>query len=382
MRLRIARGLAAHDLPAGYEDVVGLAVEAQRAVESGADDAADLSMRELEAIQSAEMHLGHRIHKGHPLHNHGVAILGADVEAARTFFHAALVEDIRTESGLTETPARMTLQELYGEPTVMLERLAELAVRTTGDPLSLARRFEKGEELPPYRGFRRKWRPLSALDGIQREALVFVGGAHANPAGIMALRRAVLAENLSPAVVLEFEDFTDNAYEKSKTIMSRCSLVLLDVLFETGWNHELHIAAELRLPVFGGYLAWSGGDPPHANAMTKGFEAISGTKLVGATEPETMMREARRWLRQHVAGMPSSAPVTELVSAAGTATPLAISSNIGFADPGGVPTIMSTKSGLAFATSADVKVFAGTIDSSGRMTNRGKRRDPHRDEPL
>ena len=334
-----------------------------------------LSLRELSLLQQAEVVLGRRVHKGHPLHNYGAATLRSDQQKARQFFHAALIEDIRTAGGLTNTPARLTLQALYGEPNPMLGRLVALALDSTGDPLRLARRFERTEALPPYRGFRAGWKKLSWLDTVPSELLVFVGGAHAHQAGIMALRDAVIAEGFIPVVVMEFEDFVPNASRKSQTLMQRCRAVLLDVTIETpGWALELTFVKQLKVPRFGTFMAWSAADPPHAGDMTKGFEEELGIDLVAFTDPATMVAETRRWLREHVPVTSGLLQTDYFTPAPGTAGSAAYSSNARFvmSDSGAVPATLVYAP--AVPTTADQRLFANRVRERSVDTEAGPKR--------
>ena len=260
-----------------------------------------LCERELEILRAAEAATGHRVHKGHALHNLGAATLGDDPDQARALFHAAYVEDARTSPteplNLGQTPACQTLAEMYGESRDLLDRLAHQARDTTGDPLELARAFQAGEELPLCRGFRRLWRKLESLDGVPAERLVFVAGSHGLPDRMLALRRAVAEVGLDPVLVIEFEDF-DDPFTKSRTLLLRCGAALFDVSFpNSGWEMELVMAREHGLPFWAGHVAFTAFDRPHMWAMTSGLLEKVGIVPVGAPDDDALRREAAVWLR-------------------------------------------------------------------------------------
>jgi hypothetical protein len=328
MDLRMARGDQALVLPELLAGKVrALAREVDVTIDRDRDHAAELSAQELDLYVKAEAEVGHRLHKGHALHNLAAAILPADPERARTHFHAAYIEDVRTALDVAEvrtTPARQTLQEMYSETPALLGRLESRARDSTTDPLELASAFETDETpLPSYRGFRRGSRKLESLDRFPRDRLIFVAGSHALPDRMLALRDAVLAERLVPVVVIEFEDFIANAYVKSDTLMERCGAVVFDVSFgAAGWDHELHIANRLGLPRFAGLVAWSTADAVHTDAMTKGFLDLIVVEPVATTTDEQLAAEARAWLRGQGSLRPALTPETEAltpIGAAGTA---------------------------------------------------------------
>jgi hypothetical protein len=337
--LENAQGAAALAVP---DAVTTIAMATDAAMDADLSRAADLALEELELIHRAEREAGHRLHKGHALHNHGAAIIATDSAAARRFFYAAFVEDVRTFPDDTQQqwPSRRTIQELWGDTSPALARLADLGRDNTHSPLTVAERYETTEEdLPPFRGGA-MWgvRKLKVLDGLDPNQLVFVGGGYAAPEGIVALRQAVGEVHLTPVVVAEFEDF-DEPYRKSEALMKRCSLGLVDVSRpEAGWREEIPIAEHLGLPLFIGHIAWSSGDAPHLNDMTAGKLKSLALKSVGTVSSAQLRSEAAKWLRAQLALRPvGSGPryvMPDLgTSAIGTATrEFAIGSNTPFPD--------------------------------------------------
>jgi hypothetical protein len=305
MDLEIAWGAAALAVP---EAVTKIAMATDAAMDAYLSQAAELALEELEALREAEREAGHRLHKGHALHNHGAAIIAADSATARRFFYAAYVEDIRTFPDDPEQgwPSRRTIQSLWGDTDAALGRLADLGRDNTEDPLVVAERYETTEEgLPPFRGGA-MWgvRKVKVLDHLDPSQLVFVGGGYASPEGIVALRLAVADVDLIPVVVAEFEDF-DKAYPKSETLMGRCSLGLIDVSrSEAGWREEIDIAERLGVPLFVGHIAWSSGEPPHLNDMAAGNLERLALKSVATVSAAQLRIEAAKWLRAHVALRP------------------------------------------------------------------------------
>ena len=300
----MARGDEARAVPTELAAELAEVVQAaNEAVNRDQPLARELCRRELEIYQVAEEASGQRVHKGHALHNLGAAILADSAEEARTLFHAAFVEDVRTDSrklpDLSGSVARQTLSEMYGEPLSLLARLVARARDTTGDPIELARAFETEEApLPAYRGFRRGWRKLDQLDGIPPEELVFVAGAYALPDRILALRRAVIDVGLTPVVVIEFEEFAD-PYAKSETLLSRCGAVLFDVSFAAaGYTYELPMTNDRGVPCWAGYVSWSTDEQPHAWDMTKGLFQRMGLEPVAAVDTDQLRVEAVAWLRR------------------------------------------------------------------------------------
>lgn len=314
MDLRMARGDEARALPTELTaELAEVAQAANEAINRDQPLAQELCRRELEIYRAAEEASGQRTHKGHALHNLGAAILADSAEQARTLFHAAFVEDVRTDSrelpDMSGSVARQTLAEMYGEPRSLLVRLEARARDTTGDPIELARAFETEEApLPAYRGFRRGWRKLDQLGGIPPEELVFVAGAHALPDRILALRRAVIEVGLTPVVVIEFEEFAD-PYTKSETLLSRCGAVLFDVSFAAaGYTYELPMTNDRGVPRWAGYVSWSTDEPPYAWDMTKGLFQRMGLEPVAAVDTDQLRAEAVAWLRRQTGLISRPAP--------------------------------------------------------------------------
>jgi len=301
----MVRGREATAVPEEFlAELAEVAAEADLATDHDQALAAALSQHELSIYRAIETATGRRVHKGHALHNLGAAIMADDAEEARAFFHAAFVEDVRTDPAepvaLTASPARQTLAEMYGETARLLNRLEAQARDTTGDPVDLARAFEASEApLPPYRGFRRGWRKLTELDGVPASELVFVAGAHALPDRMLALRQAVTEAGLRPVVVIEFDDFDSNPYVKSETLIRRCGAVVFDVSFSSaGYVYEMTMARSLGLPRWAGYVGWSAGDSPHSWEMTQGLEAVMTLNPVGTIDNDQLRLEATAWLRE------------------------------------------------------------------------------------
>ncbi len=289
------------ELAVELEDV---ARAADLAANSDPELARALCERELEILRVAEEATGHRVHKGHALHNLGAATLALDPAKARHLFHAAYAEDVRTSStevtNILPTPAGQTLAEMYGKSRDLLNRLAREARDTTSDPMELARAFGGSEDLPPYRGFRRLWRNQESLDGVPAEQLVFVAGSHGFPDRMLALRRAVVEVGLDPVLVIEFEDFGD-AFTKSRTLLLRCGAALFDVSFpNSGWQMELVLAREHEVPFWAGHVAFTAFDLPHMWSMTSGLLGTLGVEPVAAPDDDALRREAVAWLRGRV----------------------------------------------------------------------------------
>jgi hypothetical protein len=299
--LGMARGNDAYAVPAPYErDVVTISVQLDRALEIDLAEAERLAKDELEILGQAEQATGHRLHKGHALHNLGVAIVTRDPELARRYFRAALVEDVRTDPGGGSELARRMLVELYGELAASIEELGKRGVDTTEDPLEVAVRFDE-EEGPfgIYRGLRQGTYPVSSLDGVGMDQLVFVGGAHAEPDRILALRDAVAEIGLRPVVVIEFEDFTDNAYTKSRALMERCGRAVFDLTrSDAGQVLEIPMARGIPVPLFAGWVGNSTQADLFASAMTKGLLREMGVIPVAAVANEQLKEAARTWLRR------------------------------------------------------------------------------------
>lgn len=140
------------------------------------------SSLELGLIEQAEQRAGRSLHKGHALHNLGVAVYAADPPGARVYFMAAHVEDARTwvnrrpRSGFLA--ARM-LRLLFDFSTYKVGRLARMARFAPNlPPLRVARQFAEQEWLPPFEDPLPGSRPAAELEAIDPFDRVFIGGSY------------------------------------------------------------------------------------------------------------------------------------------------------------------------------------------------------------
>ncbi|MGD8487008.1 MAG: hypothetical protein PVH07_10255, partial [Chloroflexota bacterium] len=224
-------------------------------------------------------------------------------DRARTFFHAALAEDVRTHPSASMEDlgsARDVLLDLYQERQSALRELARRARESTTDPIELAAAFEheQGPDLGTYDGLRAEWRDEGELAGIGTEALVFIAGTHALPHHIKSLSRAVQDAGLRPVVVMEYRSrLDDNDYSKSERFMRRCGRAVFDLSFLTGQMLELPMAVKLQVPFFAGYVAASVRAPLHGSGMVPGLLEEAGVEPEAVVDAAQLREAARAWLR-------------------------------------------------------------------------------------
>lgn len=327
----MVRGARALRVPAGIAEV---ARAVDRTIGTDPTAARVLAERELEMLMALEKRTGRRVHKGHALHNIAVAIVAIDSDRARTYFHAAHAEDARTFPRRAPKTwawlARRMLQDLYGERSSGTRALEGVARDSVEDPLRLAAAFEadQGPDLGTYRGLIGGWRDETELDTFSRDDLVFVGGSHANPDHMRALRQAVVDVGLEPVVVIEFRDRPgDNPHVKSERLMARCGRALFDLSFSTGQILELPMALAAELPAFVGFIGGSVRAELHASDMTKGLLARAGIEPEATVGTEQLREAARAWLRGTGIARPSLAsrsllaPAGAIELAPGSASP-------------------------------------------------------------
>jgi hypothetical protein len=257
-----------------------------------------IAREEYELYLEAERLGGKRLHKGHPLHNVGVAIYAIRTDEARTYFHAAHAEDVRTYG--TEDPgllARRMLLDLFGEPVTDLEELAELARASDEDPLTLARRFEDAHgPFAAYIGLSAGWRKESDLDPYGAHQLVFCAGAHSQPDRLKAIADGVRDAGLQPVIVMEFENLEgENEYAKSLRLLDRCALAAFDMSAQSGQLMEMTIAERSGKPFFYGYVSNDPLEKPHGSRMPQGAAASAGTKPTAFRSNEELRALVRAW---------------------------------------------------------------------------------------
>jgi len=170
------------------------------------------------------------------------------------------------------------------------------------------------------------WR--GRVDAFSRDDLVFVGGSHADPDHMRALREAVVDVGLEPIVVIEFRDQPkDNPHSKSERLMGRCGQAIFDLSFSTGQILELPMAVAAGMPTFVGFIGPSVRADLHASDMTKGLLKRTGIEPEATVGADQLREAARAWLRRSrttrpsLASLPPLRPSGTIASAPGSASP-------------------------------------------------------------
>lgn len=220
------------------------------------------SGEELALIQQAEQMAGHPLHKGHPLHNVGVAVYAADPPGARAYFMAAHVEDART--WVNRRPrhgflaARM-LRDLFAFTNLKIGQLARLGRSAPAlPPLEAARQFSHDSWLPDFDDplpSHRTAAELAAMDPFDR---VFVGGSYRFAWGrIIDMARGVIDAGRYPIVVAKFETLPEEDWrDKSFRILDECPRAVFDVTVQDNpghWPEIEHIAQVENRPTLFAY---------------------------------------------------------------------------------------------------------------------------------
>jgi hypothetical protein len=261
-----------------------------------------VSREEYELYLAAESASGRRLHKGHALHNIGVAIHARDPEEGRTYFHAAHIEDARSFPGGSQEHgwiARQMLLNLYGERLSLIEQVETLARSSNDEPVRLARRFaaEKGT-FEEFHGITEGWRSESELDQFSSDQLVFCGGSRALPMGFKALAAGAEAANLQPVVVMEFEDQPGELpYRKSLRLLDRCRLAAFDISDPQGQIEEMTVAERSGTPIFAAFISNDPLDKQHGSSMHVGLVDAAGTRARACRGYDEMEAEVRDWCR-------------------------------------------------------------------------------------
>lgn len=374
--------------------LVALARSVDRVVAGDPAAGGVLAERELALVRAFELDTRLRVHKGHALHNIGVGLVSRDPLKARTYFHAAHAEDVRTyPDGMPEGwgLAARVLMELYQERQSAIRDVADRARDTLIDPLRLAVEFEaeQGDDLGAYVGLRSAWRDETELEGVEQDRLVFVAGTHAFPHHMKALRDAVTDIGLVPVVVMEFPDRDDdNDYTKSERLIRLCGRAVFDLSLLQGQILEVMLAVEqLHIPFFAGYVAGSVDAPLHGTGMVRGLLEKAGVIPEAVVDTTQLAEAARAWLKKPVP--PSSlawkfgAPTTRLVSPArfqivsvpGSAAPYtAIGPNTPFLDD--LPTAIPSGEGYISLGDDAMETAKYWLEQLRAKNDRPLRRDP------
>lgn len=220
------------------------------------------SGEELRIIELAEGLVGHTLHKGHPLHNIGVAVYAANPTGARIYFMAAHAEDARTwvnrRPRLGFLAARM-LRDLFAFTNRKIGQLAQLARRAPAlPPLEAAQVFSHETWLPDFEDplpSNRTAADLIAIDPFDR---VFVGGSYRFAWGrILDMARGVTNAGREPIVVAKFETRPSEDWrDKSFRILDECPTAVFDVTVQDNpghWPEIEHIAQLAPRPTLFAY---------------------------------------------------------------------------------------------------------------------------------
>jgi len=289
------------------------------------------SSLELGLIEQAEQAVGHSLHKGHALHNLGVAVYAADPPGARVYFMAAHVEDARTwvnrrpRNGFLA--ARM-LRLLFEFSTYKVGKLAHQArLAPNLPPLRVARQFAEQEWLPQFEDPLPGNRTAAELEAIDPFDRVFIGGSYRFAWDrINAMARGVLDAGRQPIVVAKFQTFADEGWRaKSFRILDQCPRAAFDVTVEDSPGHWPEIERIAQVTPKPTLFAFSADDPNREYRGAGTFPNagdIPGLEYLPFDTHDVLRSGVAQWLLVRHPRVSQSGPTASAISPAlGSATP-------------------------------------------------------------
>lgn len=274
---------------------------------------------ELQLLRDAEGASGRRLHKGHPLHNLGVAWFPTRPELARRHFMAAHAEDIRLwprrrPRGWNFLALRM-LRSLFDETRSVILRLEKLARRQPGtDPLRVADDVIRGTPLPDVPARIENYLDENLLDGIAADRRVFVGGSYPLALDrIDVIEAAVREAQYEPVIVNQYRTISgDTPRTKSFRLLDKCSAAAFEGSgrADPGWWPELeHIVQVRPIPTLVAFFGRKGATMETSSMFPT---VLDLPELI--TQPWVNHRHLHDiviwWLRNKIAGLGAEAPTS------------------------------------------------------------------------
>ncbi len=310
-------------LPAEYEGrILEVAMRLDDAVAYDTQLAVDLAEEELGLLIEAERLAGRRLHKGHPLHNLGVAHYASAPGPARLFFMAAHAEDIRLwpRRRPRDAPflAEQMLRSLYGEMQSTLAVLGRLARRDIWrDPRQVAE--EVVGRVPPPSMHTRTEAELSDEDlrRVPVERRIFVGGSYSSALDrIDIIETAVRGRGFEPVIVAQYRNRVigrgrrERARPKSFRLLEMCSAAVFEgtARVEPGWWPELERIVQVRqIPALVAYFALHRTDDIHTSSMFPRKDDHPDLEIVPWGDHDHLRRVVEWWLDCRV--LPGTGPM-------------------------------------------------------------------------
>ena len=309
----------------------------------------DGSRAELALIEGAERLAGRRFHKGHPLHNLGVALYATSPYDARVYFMAAHVEDARTWARRPARPdgylAAKMLAGLFRFTTGMVTRLSRRA-RLDPDqpPIETAAEFAEAEWLPQSVDALPTGQSSDDLAAMDPEDRVFVGGSYRYAWDrIVTMARGVIAANREPIIVANFEPLSEEEpRDKSFRFLDACPRAVFDVTVQDSpghWPEIERIAQVTPKPTLLAHNTYDPGQPWSAPGTFPTAKDIPALDYLPFDTPDTLRRGVTNWLlvKHPRLPRPGTIVIVSIEQAIGSATPTARGSNT--TDRGGSVTL-------------------------------------------
>lgn len=266
------------ELPSQFaEEILSVARQLDQLMQYDFAASIELANEELALLRQAEDASGRRLHKGHPLHNLGVAWFRRRPDVARRHFFGAHAEDVRLWPRLRpsswEFLAERMLRSLFRETTETIRRLERLARRNPGqDPLEVAE--EAIADRPPPRFPERIESVLTEEDLLQIPGgrRVFVGGSYPSSMDrIDIIETACRNRGYEPVVVAQYQGLPgERSRPKSFRLLGMCSAAVFEGTsrVEPGWWPEIERIVQVKpMPTLVAYLALHADDEIHTSSM-------------------------------------------------------------------------------------------------------------------
>jgi len=294
--------------PIEYRDRIfdaGLRVDAQ--IDLDPVSTIDDSRSELALIEEAERASSRSLHKGHALHNLGVAYYANSPFDARLYFMAAHAEDARTWTRKPARPdgylaARM-LTALFRFTARTLGRLSALARRKLDQaPIITATEFATAEHLTEVIDALPTGRTSDDFDAIDLDDRVFVGGSYRYAWDrIDTMARGVLAAGRQPIIVANFEPLDDGERPRAKSfrLLDACPRAVFDGTVEDSpghWPEIERIAQVGPKPTLWAYSTNDLARQYSAPGMLPTIEDIPALEYLPFDRPDALRNGVTRWL--------------------------------------------------------------------------------------
>jgi hypothetical protein len=294
-------------------DLQRLGDETLSLLDSDPDAAKAIAVTQLDLIRRAEAAVAHPLHKGQPLFNIATAESIRSHQAARGWFIAAFIEDVRLDpSRMPDMPAANALTSVYQYDDAGLDGIAAMARQDpAADPVELGHAIADRDASNPLDLPYDDHADEVDLDGFSRGDRVFVGGSYRYESpNVVAIARGVRQAGRHPVVVKTFPDRPgESNRRKSFRFLDMCGSAAFDGsgVIAPGWVNEVEHIAREPIPTLIAFAADQESRDPNLSTMLPGQDEIPELVTRPFTDHRRLPAMVAAWLTERVSREPSPA---------------------------------------------------------------------------